>query len=197
MNGSDRSSRSTTPSMSRTKSFHDASSGTPDRPWKRRSIVTARTPANRPSTGDQSSSVRVTPWTNTTSGPSPPWSRTASSSPSSAVTTKSLIPGMRPRSDKLPDDARYLIGHLDRREVGACVELVHREPRVLRGERTLHVEVARIVGLRVGVEHRDGGRERGESAQGAAFPCVGRSDLAPGTCPHLRRVGAHVVVNET
>jgi len=28
------------------ESFHDASSGTPDRPWKRRSIVTARTPGN-------------------------------------------------------------------------------------------------------------------------------------------------------
>ena len=71
-----------------------------------------------------------------------------------------------PPVDELFDDARDLIGRLDRREVGAGVELVHREPGVRCSERALRLQIRRIVGLRIGVEDRDWGSEGGEARRG-------------------------------
>src|SRR5437868_4370640 len=85
---------------------------------------------------------------------------------------------------KQADDTRHFFGDLKHRKLAARCELVHLKPRVLTGVGLLERQEARVIGLRIEMEHRDRRRHCSECLQRTPMAYIRALDLARGARPH-------------
>ncbi len=89
---------------------------------------------------------------------------------------------------KLFDGDCNLISHLKRGKVAACIQLRQREPRMIRCERLVCSEVARILRLSIQMQHRHGRGEMGQRLKWRSSLGVGGADFTD-SMPDVNYVG--------